>query len=225
VRAEIVKGLTQAFRFKVLDRDFIDGQDNPEYSIYLDGSIASITTTTKIFNREKKDKKTGKVTKYTEENYRAVIIFTLNLKEIGSGTIINSNTFNIESNDYASSWYSSRQTALETALSYVSRYVARYYDEVYPLTADILELGAARNDRQKEMYIDLGSDHGVYLGLTFGVYKLKNVAGRDAKEYLGRIRVKKIEGPDVSFCHVVSGGKDIKKCLDDGTPLLIISRH
>ena len=176
-----------------------------------------------MFTEERKDKN-GKVTKTTHENYRAIIMFTLNLKDL-NGTIINSNTFSVESNEYSSSWFASRQKALEKALSYVSSYVSRYYDEVYPLTADIIETGANRNNRQKEVYIDLGSAHGVYADLTFGVYQLTEVNGRTSKHYLGRIRVKEIQGPDVSYCRVVSGGKDIKKCLDGNVPLLIISRH
>ena len=223
VRAEIVKGLSYAFRFNVHDRLFVPDSDNPEYALAIDGNIATITTTAKVVTHEHKDKN-GKVTKTTEENYRAIILFTLSLKDL-NGTIINSNTFSVESNEYSSSWYSSRQKALEKALSYVSNYVARYYDEVYPLTADIIDIGADKNNKQKEVYIDLGSEHGVYVDLTFGVYQLTEVSGRTSKHYLGRIRVKEVQGPDVSYCKVVSGGKDIKKCLDNDIPLLIISRH
>lgn len=224
VTAQIVKGLSWAFRFNVRDRLFNPDTDKSDYALTIDGSIASITSTAKVFTEEKKDKN-GKVTKRTYENYRAVILFTLTLKDL-NGTIINSNTFSVESNEYSSSsWYSSRQKALERALSLVANYVARYYDEVYPLTADIIEVGAEKNNRQKELYIDLGSSHGVYVDLTFGVYQLTEVNGRTSKHYLGRIRVKEIQGPDVSYCKVVSGGKDIKKCLDNDQPLLIISRH
>ncbi|MBP5391355.1 MAG: hypothetical protein J6Y40_04660 [Bacteroidales bacterium] len=224
VRAEIVRGLSQAFRFKVHDRLFIPSSDNSDYALTIDGNIATVTSTAKIFTEEHKDKK-GKVTKTTHEDYRAIILFTLTLKDL-NGTVINSNTFSVESNEYSSSyWYSSRQTAIQKALSYVSNYVARYYDEVYPLTADIIEVGSDRNNKQKEVYIDLGSAHGLYTDLTFGVYQLTEVNGRTSKHYLGRIRVKEIQGPDVSYCKVVSGGKDIKKCLDNDIPLLIISRH
>lgn len=224
VRSGIVRGLSNAFRFKVRDRYFDSNTDSPDYALAIDGNIAAITTTAKVFTQEHKDKN-GKVTKTTRENYRAVILFTLTLKDL-NGTIINSNTFSIESNEYSSSsWFSTRQSALERVLSYVPGYVARYYDEVYPLTADIIETGADRNNKQKEVYIDLGSEHGVYVDLTFGVYQLTEINGRVSKHYLGRIRVKEIQGPDVSYCKVVSGGKDIKKCLDNDIPLLIISRH
>lgn len=224
VSAEIVKGLSRTFRFKVIDRAFDPDRDNGEYALAIDGNIASINTTAKMITEEHKGKD-GKVKKTTSQVYRAVILFTLSLKDL-NGTILNSNTFSIESNEYSSSsWFASRQKALEKALSYVSNYVARYYDEVYPLTADIIEVGSDRNNRQKEVYIDLGYSHGVYVDLTFGVYQLSEINGRISKHYLGRIRVKEIQGPDVSYCKVVSGGKDIKKCLDNGTPLLIISRH
>lgn len=223
VSSQIVKGLSRTFRFKVYDRPFNPDSDKEDYALTIDGTIASITTTAKVFTEEYKDKK-GKTIKTTKENYRAVILFTLNLKDL-NGTIINSNTFSIESNEYSSSWFDSRQKALERAISYVSNYVARYYDEVYPLTADIIEVGNASTNRQKEVYIDLGYAHGVYVDLTFGVYQLSEINGRISKHYLGRIRVKEIQGQDVSYCKVVSGGRDIKKCLDNNIPLLIISRH
>ncbi|MBR4802790.1 MAG: hypothetical protein IK041_08275 [Bacteroidales bacterium] len=223
VSAEIVKGLSRAFRFKVIDRAFDPDKDNGEYALSIDGNIAIINTTAKIITEEHKGKD-GKVKKTKSQVYRAVILFTLSLKDL-NGTILNSNTFSIESNESSASWFASRQKALERALSYVSNYVARYYDEVYPLYADVIEVGADRNNRQKEVYIDLGYSHGVYVDLTFGVYQLSEINGRTSKHYLGRIKVKEIQGPDVSYCKVVSGGKDIKKCLDNGTPLLIISRH
>ena len=223
VSAEIVKGSTRAFRFKVIDRSFNPDADNPEYALTIDGNIASINTTAKMITEEHKGKD-GKVKKTTSQVYRAIILFTLSLKDL-NGTIINSNTFSIESNEYSSSWFATRQNALDRALSYISNSVARYYDEVYPLYADIIEVGADRNNKQKEVYIDLGSSHGVYVDLTFGVYQLTRVNGRESKHYLGRIRVKEIQGTDVSYCKVVSGGKDIKKCIDNGEELLIISRH
>ena len=223
VTSQIVKGLASAFRFKVYDRMFDESSDNGEYALTIDGNIASITTTSKTVTHEKKEKD-GKVKKTTTEEYRAVILFTLSLKDL-NGNIINSNTFSVESNESSSSWFGTRQKALERAISYVPGYVARYYDEVYPLTADIIEVGADRNNKQKEVYIDLGYSHGVYVDLTFGVYQITYINGRTSRHYLGRIRVKEIQGPDVSYCKVVSGGKDIKKCLDNGTQLLIISRH
>ncbi|GEM_PF-328676 len=224
VKANIVKGLSWAFRFKVMDRQFDPESDKMDYALFIDGTISRITTTTRVFTEEVKQKD-GTKKSVSKEKYQAVIMLTLNLKDLAHGTIINSNTFRIESNEYSSSWFLSRQAALDKAIEYVANYVTRYYDDVYPLTADIIELGTDKNDKQKEVYIDLGSKHGVYEGLTFGVYKLKTIAGRDARTYLGRLKVKKVEGPEVSFCKVVSGGKDIKKCLDDNDTLLIISRH
>ncbi|MBR3302960.1 MAG: hypothetical protein IKI67_02100 [Bacteroidales bacterium] len=224
VRSEIIKGLSHAFRFKVVDRDFDENSDNADYSLATDGMVYNITTTSKTETIEHKEKN-GKIRKETRDLYRAVIVFSVNLKDIQTGTIISSNTFHVESNESSSSWFGSRQSALEKAISYISREVERFYDSAYPLYADIIERAGETTNKQKEVYIDLGSKHGVYTDLTFGVYQLRTVAGREARTYLGRIKVKKVEGPDLSFCKVVSGGKDIKRCLDNDEPLLIISRH
>lgn len=223
VRAEILKGFSYTYRLRMLDKNFDPEVDDPKFSLLLDGVIASVTTTTKVTEEERKDKN-GKKKKYSTTTYRAAITFTLTFKNIQTKQIVSSHTFTVGGSEY-STWYSTRQTALDKALASIAGVVARYYDERYPLTAHILELGLATHDKQKELYIDLGSQHGVYEGLTFGVYKIKTIAGREARTYLGRIKIKKIEGADISFCKVVSGGKDIKKCLENGEPLLIISRH
>lgn len=223
VRAEILKGFSKTYRLRVLDKQFDQNVDNPKFALLLDGVIASVTTTTKVSVEERKDKN-GKKTKYSTTTYQAAVHFTLNLKNIETKEIVNSHSFTVASSEY-STWFSTKQSALDKAMAAVSKVVYNYYDELYPLTAHILELGLAKHDKQKELYIDLGSKHGVYEGLTFGVYKIKMVAGREGRTFLGRIKIKKVEGADISFCKVVSGGKDIKKCLDDDEPLLIISRH
>ncbi len=224
VRAEILRGLSQTYRLRVLDREFDKELDDSKYSIIIDGVIANIATTTKVRTEEVKDKN-GNKKKVNRDTYDASIVFTLNLKDVNTQKILNSNTFKVSSSELASDWFATKQGAMDKAVSYVARVVCEYYDHAYPLTATILELGLAKHDKQKELYIDLGSKQGVYEGLTFGVYKIKKVAGRDAHTYLGRIKIKKVEGEEVSFCKVVSGGKDIKKCLENNEPLLIISRH
>ena len=223
VRAEILKGLAYTYRLRVKDKYFDQEIDNPNFSLIVDGVIASITSTTKVTVEERKDKN-GKKVKYNTTTYQAAVTFTINLKNIKTMAIVNSHTFNVGAGEY-STWFSTRQIALDSAMAAISRSIIKYYDELYPLTAHILELGLAKHDKQKELYIDLGSKHGVYEGLTFGVYKIKTIAGKEARTFLGRIKIKKVEGEEVSFCKVVSGGKDIKKCLEDGEPLLIISRH
>ena len=56
-----------------------------------------------------------------------------------------------------------------------------------------------------------------------GVFVVKNVAGREAKSQIGKLKILALEGDDISRCKVQSGGKDIKAALDAQQRLLIIS--
>jgi hypothetical protein len=107
------------------------------------------------------------------------------------------------------------------ALENLSGRVTRYYNRWLPLTAKVLEGARDKKDKQKEVYIDLGSAEGAYPGLHMAVYTVKTVAGREAKKQIGKLRVEEVQGEDISLCKVQSGGRDIKTALDSGETLVI----
>ena len=104
----------------------------------------------------------------------------------------------------------------------IRRSVARAW-AACPLQANIIEGAAAKKDKQKEVYIDLGNSEGAYTGLHMGVYIVKTIAGREAKSQIGKLKIEAVEGDDISRCKVQSGGKDIKAAIDAGEQLLVIS--
>ena len=101
--------------------------------------------------------------------------------------------------------------------------MTKFYNSAYPYTAHILERGTEKKDKQKELYINLGAQHGLREGTHFDVYIIGSIGGKETRKQIGRLRVKDIEGDEVSLCKVTSGGKDIKAALDAGSQLLIIS--
>ena len=80
-----------------------------------------------------------------------------------------------------------------------------------------------KNDKQKDLYIDLGAAHGLREGTHFTVYVVGSIGGKETRRQIGRLKVNAIEGDEVSRCKVSSGGKDIKAALDAQQQLLIIS--
>ena len=92
-----------------------------------------------------------------------------------------------------------------------------------PLKANIIEGSTAKKNKQKEVYIDLGSSEGAFKGLQMGVYQVKTVAGREAKSQIGKLKIEEVEGDDISLCKVQSGGKEIKVAIDAGEQLQVIS--
>ena len=111
----------------------------------------------------------------------------------------------------------------KNALQTLRMRIVRYYNGEYPFTAHILERGAEKKDKQKEVYIDLGSAVGLREGIHFDVYTLGTIAGKETRKQIGRLKVNEIVGDEVSLCKVTSGAKDIKAALDAGQNLLVIS--
>ena len=79
------------------------------------------------------------------------------------------------------------------------------------------------NDKQKEVYVDLGTENGIAPGNTLYVYRIKTIAGKYAKEQLAKLKVKKVEGEEICFCKVTSHGKELMEALDAGDQLVIMT--
>ena len=101
--------------------------------------------------------------------------------------------------------------------------IASYYNAKFPTHANIVERGAEKKDKQKELYIDVGSTVRTYEGQHFYIYVVGTVAGRETKKEVGRVKVGEVLGEDISLCKVQKGGKDIKAALDEGKQVVAIS--
>lgn len=211
LRASVIMALGNVRRFVITDGFQVE--PNADTNILLDGVVNYLSTTRELRTTSgKKDK---------VPQFYAQIGLTLNVKDAATGTIINSQVFEVNRTSW--SWYNSSDTAIKEALEGLRRKVTKYYNTAYPYTAQILERGVEKKDKQKELYIDLGANHGLREGTHFVVYALGSIGGKETRKQIGRLKVTCIEGDEVSLCKVSSGGKDIKAALDAQQKLLIIS--
>ena len=211
LRASVIAALGNVRRFVVTDGFQV--QPNDETNILIDGVVNFLSTTRELrLASNKKDK---------IPQFYAQLGVTINLKDPATGTIINSQVFEVNRTSW--SWYNSADTAIKEALEGLRKKVEKYYNTAYPYTANILERGVEKKDKQKELYIDLGAIHGLKEGTHFTVYILGSIGGKETRKQIGRLKVTSIEGDEVSLCKVSSGGKDIKAALDAQQRLLIIS--
>lgn len=213
VRAAVLKGLSQTHRITVIDGQLSKDEAARPGALYADGTVSNLSTTSKT-EAYKVDGKTR-----TRTYYKALIGVTLHVKNAQTDEIVDSPTFNISEWDI--SWIETQDGAMMKALENLSGRVTRYYNRWLPLTAKVLEGARDKKDKQKEVYIDLGSAEGAYPGLHMAVYTVKTVAGREAKKQIGKLRVEEVQGEDISLCKVQSGGRDIKTALDSGETLVI----
>ena len=211
LRASVIMAMGNVRRFAVSDGLQVSPNDNT--NIIADGTINYISITRELKAApSKKDK---------VPQFYAQISLTLNLKDAATGTVLNSQVFEVNKTGW--SWFNSTDTAIKNALESLRKKVEKYYNTAYPYTAQILERGVEKKDKQKELYIDLGTAHGLREGTHFDVYVIGSIGGKETRKQIGRLRVKSIEGDEVSLCKVASGGKDIKAAIDAGQQLLIVS--
>jgi len=217
VRSAILKGMSDAHRLRVVDGMLTSEEASQPNSIYVDANLANVTTTTKneVVEYEGKGQKKTR----TDVYYRAMLSVTLHVKNAMTDAVIASPAFNITESDM--SWVNSPEKALSNAMNRLSKRVKVFFDGMYPLTCEIIERAAEKNDKQKSVYIDLGYAHGLAVGQTLAIYTIKYIGGKEARNQVARLRVKTIEGDEVSFCKVLSGGKDLKAALDEGLDLIV----
>lgn len=216
VRAAVLKGLSGARRIKAIDGQLSQEEAAQPNTWYVDGTISTISSTTKIDTWEDKDKK-----KHSRTLYSGVVGVTLHFKDAHTDEVLFSPTFNITSSD--TSWLDTAQGALNSAIIALSNRITRYLNQALPLSALIIEGAREKKDKAKEVYIDLGDDDGCVKGMHFDVFTVRTVAGHEAKKKVGRLKVTDVQGDDISLCKVQSGGRDIKSAIDAGEQLLIIT--
>ena len=216
VREAIVKALSDVTRFRVIDGGFhLDELAGNEEALYVDGTINSITGTSQVTPSTVKDKP-------AEQAYKVLINVTLNLKDARTDEAVDSHIFSMTDSDI--SWMTTADKALNDAIDRLASRISEYYNHRYPLHGSIVERGEEKKDKQRTVYIDLGSGCRVGKGQQFNIYVLKRIAGREARQEIGRLKVEEVMGDDLSLCKVTRGEKEVKTALDQEKTLVVISR-
>jgi hypothetical protein len=216
VKNAIVKGLSSAYRFRYNDGLKELADIVTEGNLVVNAVITNIQAKSDSRSWRDKDDKLQISTTYT-----GMVEVMVTFKDARTNEVIANPT--ISGSGMGSSSYSDADKAIRDAIGRMSRRIAEWLNKYRPLEANLIEGSTAKKDKQKEVYIDLGSSEGAFAGLRMGVYIVKNIAGHEAKSQIGRLKIEAVEGDDISRCKVQSGGKDIKAALDAGENLKVIS--
>ena len=216
VKAAIIKGLSGAYRFRYNDGLLQIDDVAEEGNLVVDAIITNIQAKSSSRTWKDKDGKTQVNTYYT-----GVTEVMLTLKDAKTGEVLANPTMKGQGSTNSS--FSTSDQAVRDAIGKLSNRITVWLNNYRPLQANIIEGAAAKKNKQKEVYIDLGSSEGAFEGLHMGVYTVKIIAGREAKSQIGKLKIEAVEGDDISRCKVQSGGKDIKAAIDGGEKLLVIS--
>ena len=223
VLAAIVRGMSTTHRIRVVDGTNSMAGLMQQHDFDMDVMVANIATSSRTVVETVKEKKDGKETerKVTNTYHKGILDVTLQMKNVGTGEVVCSPAFNFSGSDYDKN--RTGEEALSRVLESLSYYVSDYFNKMFPMVGRILEGATAKKDKQKEVYIDLGSDDGAYKGLHLAVYILKTIAGNEAREQIGKLKISDVQGNHVSLCKVQSGSKDIKAALDAGKNVVVLT--
>ncbi|MCF0178813.1 MAG: hypothetical protein HUJ97_01020 [Bacteroidales bacterium] len=219
VSKAIAGGINYSRRFSVIDGGLSQNDlDAHVPALYYDGTISSITTTRRFRTEKDKD---GKIHNYTE--FMGNVAVTFDLKDEYTGRVIK--TVNLNSAAISEWWFASEEKALSYAISKMQSQITKDLDLSFPLHANIIEKNAIKGDKIKSLYIDLGSNAGVDVGLYLLVERVQMIGGKKAKKEIGRLRVLEVLGEEISLCKITHGGAEIKKALDAKETLQITSQN
>ena len=209
----VMEGLTHVRRLQT-----IDAEEAEDVKYLVTATLTDIAATRKLKTYDRKDSKGREYTE-TKTYYGAVVTVALNFKNLQTGGITTS-TISGRCSEY--SLARSADEAIRAALGALAANIYEYYNEADPIRANIIERGTEKKDKTKEVYIDVGSR---FIGedVHFDVFIVGQVAGRETRKQIGRVRVRETLGDDISLCKVQKGGKDIKAAFDRGDAIVAIS--
>lgn len=99
--------------------------------------------------------------------------------------------------------------------------VRELVEDAFKLQGTILEITLEKKGEAKEVYISMGSDHGVGDGAYFSVCIEREVANRTSQKEIGQLKVKDVEGGELTLCEVKKGGKEIKAAMEGGQKVIV----
>lgn len=154
--------------------------------------------------------------------YDGSVSYTLKVINPKNGTLIGTKTF--QHSGLTGATGANKEEAVANTIKSAVYSMRDFVDEYFKMEGTILEVNSEKKGKAEEVYINLGSMHGVKDAQKFTVYVVREIAGREAKKEIGRLTVKEVEGDDISLCKVQKGGEEILKAIRNEQPIKIISR-
>lgn len=127
--------------------------------------------------------------------------------------------------DYTSGNYSN---PMEDVVKSICRQFVSSLQQLYPSVApreavlgDVLQVVDEKKNKVESLYIGLGTNQRLRKGDVIPVYTVTEVAGRENRVAIGSVTVSDVRGPELSFCKVKKGEKDIYTAIHSGARLIV----
>jgi len=217
VKTAVVRGLSNSYRYRLSERQAQFGDESETGNFVADVNITNLAASSETSSVKDKNGRT-----HISIKYKGDVDVSITLIDVVSGDVFATPAFSTSGT--SSSINASQEEAFRSGMGVLVNRISTWLNRTLPLQANIIEGNAVKKDKQKTVYIDLGNREGAYPGIHFGVYTVKMVAGREARQQIGKLKIESVQGEDISLCKVQSGGKDIKKAIEAGEQLLVISQ-
>ena len=155
--------------------------------------------------------------------YVGNVIFSLKVVKTEDGTLVGTETY-----QYSGATAGTGKTSdaavnetLEKAQKAMGAFVSKYFKS----SGTIVELGEMKNGKIQNCYVSVGTSTGVEEGQVFIIKETKTLLGYEAIEEIGKIKIEKVHGPEISFCKIVNGSDAILAAFQAGHELSIVSKE
>ena len=153
-----------------------------------------------------------------DKRFRCEYVFTLSGYDLSDNKMIGEKTFKLTGEG------DSAEEADRRAFNSLDVQIEFYIDENYKFTTRILKIESPDSKgRLKELYLHCGTSFGVHKGDLFKVYVDTDMNGESVRKLVGKLRVKEVQGEDISRCLIVNGATDIAEAFVDGRRITVLS--
>lgn len=165
--------------------------------------------------------------------YDGAIDVSVNIVDVATGTITETKTITTTGGALLSGFTEgtsigdTEEDAIASSCKILKTRAKNFTEEYFTLKGNILEVASEKKGKAEEVYIDLGESLGVKKGDIFEVFEQRMIAGRKSRKKIGELKVKTVEGDDISLCNVTKEGKiifDKMQALEENETLTIESR-
>ena len=165
--------------------------------------------------------------------YDAAIDVSANIIDVATGTITETKTITTDGGGLLSGFTEGTtigdtdNEAIASACLVLKSRAFVFFFVFFTLKGAILEVASEKKGKAEEVYISLGETSGVKKGDIFEVFEQRVIVGRKSRKKIGDLKVKTVEGDDISLCNVTKEGKVIFEkiqALEENQSLSIESR-
>lgn len=246
IQTKVVEAFQNTGRFDIVDRtsynkikqekelqkteDFMDGQVVEQAKMSGAEAIVAGTVNSVDIYLKRVRMTDGTIKEY----YDCTMSVSLKVIDVATGQVLGTKVLNPKRGFMGSFLGSSGigpktpEKAFALTLKKMEKPIQKFVAEYFPIVTSIIQIIEAKKNSAKKVLINTGEADGAKKNQVFSVYEIQelNVGGKkiNRKVEIGKLKITKVEGDEVSEAKVVKGNKDIFAKFNGGVKLECYSK-